>query len=73
MTAPLPDLDHVDFENVVLHTPSGYRTHWTRPEEARKELEALGLQIVRLEEKGKGVLVAFRSAFRRSDSMLSGP
>lgn len=50
----------VDIANCVLKTDSGYRTHWTTPEEARGEIEGLGMEIVRLEERGRGVLVAYR-------------
>ena len=41
-------------------TPSGYRTHWTKPEEARQLIVQKGMQVVKLVEKGRGVLVAFR-------------
>lgn len=50
----------VDFDTTTLTTPSGYRSHWTGVKEAREVIEGLGLEIVSLKEKGKGVLVAAR-------------
>lgn len=55
---------NVDFDKCVLETETGYRTHWTTPDEARQEMERLNLEIIRLEEKGKGVLVAFRKKLK---------
>merc|ERR1712113_1045961 len=49
----------IDLDTCTLTTPSGYRTHWTKPEEARKVFQKeIGAEVVRLEEKGNGVLVA---------------
>jgi len=50
----------VDFANTTLSTPSDYRTHWTSVEEARKVMEKLGMEVICLREKGKGVFVAAR-------------
>ena len=44
----------------MLETPSGYRTHWTTPQEAEEVVKSLGMDVVRLLEKGTGVLVAAR-------------
>jgi hypothetical protein len=51
---------NIDLANRVLQTDSGYRTHWTTPEEATDEMSRLGLSIVEIKEQEKGVLVAFR-------------
>jgi SAM-dependent methyltransferase len=50
----------VDFANTTLSTPSHYRTHWTSVEEARKVMEKMGMEIISLREKEKGVFVAAR-------------
>ena len=50
----------IDLDTCTLTTPSGYRTHWTKPEEARQLIVQKGMQVVKLVEKGRGVLVAFR-------------
>jgi SAM-dependent methyltransferase len=50
----------VDFSTTTLSTPSHYRTHWTSVEEARNVMEKLGMEIISLREKGKGVFVAAR-------------
>ena len=55
---------NVDFDNCVLETESGYRTHWTTPKEAEQEMDRLNLEIVRLKEMDKGVLVAFRKKLK---------
>jgi len=51
----------VDLNTCTLTTPSGYSTHWTKPEEARDIFEKeIGARVVKLEEWGNGVLVAGR-------------
>jgi len=50
----------VDFKNTTLVTPMGYQTKWTSVDEARQVMEDLGLEIISLREKGKGVFVAAR-------------
>merc|ERR1712151_1076933 len=53
--------DSINLDTCTLTTPSGYCTHWTVPEEARAIFENdIGIRVARLEEKGKGVLVAGR-------------
>jgi len=52
--------DHVDFKNTTLTTPMNYKTKWTSVEEARALMEDLGMEIISLREKGKGVFVAAR-------------
>jgi ubiquinone/menaquinone biosynthesis C-methylase UbiE len=54
--------DCIDFDNCNLKTPSGYSTHWSALEEVRGIIGNLGMEEVVLEEKGKGVLAAFRRA-----------
>ena len=51
----------------TLTTPSGYCTHRTKPEEARQLIVQKGMQVVKLEEKGRGVLVAFRQGASSGD------
>lgn len=51
----------IDLDTCTLTTPSGYCTHWTKPEEARTIFERdIGLEVTQLLEKGNGVLVAGR-------------
>jgi len=51
----------IDLDTCTLSTPSGYRTHWTKPEEARVIFEQeAGAEVVAILEKGNGVLVAGR-------------
>jgi len=51
----------IDLDTCTLTTPSGYCTHWTKPEEARAIFEEeIGVEVVQLLEKGNGVLVAGR-------------
>ena len=50
----------IDLATGALTTPSGYRTHWTTPEEAREVMAGYGMRVVDLKEIGNGVLVAFR-------------
>jgi len=51
----------IDLDTCTLTTPSGYCTHWTKPEEARAIFEEeIGIEVVQLLEKGNGVLVAGR-------------
>merc|ERR1719436_288375 len=46
--------DSIDLDTCTLTTPSGYCTHWTKPEEARAIFETgIGIRVARLEEKGK--------------------
>jgi len=53
--------DCIDLDTCTLTTPSGYCTHWTKPEEARAIFEKeVGVQVTSLLEKGNGVLVAGR-------------
>ena len=53
---------HVDFDKCTLQTPSGYNTKWTKPEEARKLLKDKGMEVLDLEEKGRGVMASFRQS-----------
>jgi len=55
------DGESVDFKNTTLTTPMGYRTKWTGVDEARALMEDLGMEIISLREKGKGIFVAARS------------
>jgi len=58
----------IDLSSCTLSCPSGYTTHWTRPEEARAIIEGYGLQVVSVEESPTdkvGVLAAFRLADSR--------
>jgi len=51
----------IDLDTCTLRTPSGYCTHWTKPEEAREIFEKqIGVEVTGLVEKGNGVLVAGR-------------
>lgn len=50
----------VDFKNTTLTTPMNYKTKWTSVDEAREVMESLGMEIISLREKGKGVFVAAR-------------
>jgi len=52
--------ESVDFKNTTLKTPMGYRTKWTGADEARALMEDLGMEIISLREKGKGIFVAAR-------------
>lgn len=52
--------ESVDFKNTTLTTPMNYKTKWTSVEEARALMEDLGMEIISLREKGKGVFVAAR-------------
>jgi len=52
--------ENVDFKNTTLVTPMKYRTKWTSVDEARAIMEDLGMEIISLREKGKGVFVAAR-------------
>jgi len=60
----------IDLDTCTLSTPSGYRTHWTKPEEARAifELE-IGVEVAELLEKGNGVLVAGRMREAKSQGV----
>jgi choline kinase/SAM-dependent methyltransferase len=51
----------IDLATCTLQTPSGYKTHWTTPEEAHEILESEGLEEIEILEQGRGVLVAFRA------------
>jgi SAM-dependent methyltransferase len=58
----------VDFKNTTLETPMKYKTKWTSSEEARALFEDMGMEIISLREKGKGVILAARgSAAREQD------
>jgi len=51
----------IDLDTCTLTTPSGYCTHWTTPEEARDIFEnEIGVEVIKVLEKGNGVLVAGR-------------
>ncbi len=51
----------IDLEGTCLNTPSGYSTHWTKPEEARYNYETLAeAEVIDLVEKGNGVLISGR-------------
>lgn len=51
----------IDLDTCTLRTPSGYCTHWTKPEEARAIFEEeIGVEVVEVLEKGNGVMVAGR-------------
>jgi hypothetical protein len=50
----------INLATCTLETPSGYKTHWTTPEEAEAIFAAKGLEVLEIVERGKGVLVAFR-------------
>lgn len=51
----------IDLDNCTLTTPTGYRTRWTKPEEASEIFEKeIGVEVKQLVEKGNGVLVAAR-------------
>jgi len=52
--------ENVDFKQTTLKTPMGYKTKWTGVDEAREVMENLGMEIISLREKGKGVFVAAR-------------
>jgi SAM-dependent methyltransferase len=52
--------DSVDFKNTTLETPMKYKTKWTSTEEARALFEGMGMEIISLREKGKGVILAAR-------------
>jgi len=52
--------ESVDLKNTTLTTPMKYKTKWTSVDEARDVMEGLGLEIIALREKGKGVFVAAR-------------
>jgi len=52
--------EHVDYDNTTLSTPSGYVTHWTGVDEAKRVLAKYHLEEILVEERGKGVLVLGR-------------
>jgi len=52
--------ENVDFKNTTLVTPMNYKTKWTSVDEAREIMEGLGMEIISLRAKGKGVFVAAR-------------
>jgi len=52
--------EDVDFKNTTLTTPMNYKTKWTGVDEAREIMENMGMEIISLREKGKGVFVAAR-------------
>lgn len=52
--------ENVDFKNTTLKTPMDYKTKWTSVDEARQIMEDLGMEVISLREKGKGVFVAAR-------------
>jgi SAM-dependent methyltransferase len=47
----------VDYKNFILNTPSGYYSHWTSVSEAKQVLKSHNLIEIKVEGKGKGVLV----------------
>jgi SAM-dependent methyltransferase len=60
----------IDLDTCTLTTPSGYCTHWTKPEEARAIFEEeVGVEVTGLLEKGNGVLVAGRVRDARSSQV----
>ena len=53
--------DSIDLRTCTLTTPSGYRTHWSKPDEAKEIFEKeIGAKVTMLKEMGRGVLVAGR-------------
>ena len=55
----------IDLDTTTLQTPSGYRTHWTKPDEARAKLEGYGLKVVSVTESKTdrvGVIGVFKRA-----------
>merc|ERR1712153_176753 len=55
----------IDLDTTTLQTPSGSRTHWTKPEEARAKLEGYGLKVVSVTESKTdrvGVIGVFKRA-----------
>lgn len=52
--------ENVDFKSTTLTTPMNYKTKWTSVDEARTIMEELGMEIISLREKGKGVFIAAR-------------
>ena len=55
---------NVDFSNLTLETSTGYKTHWTTPEEATMVVKGFDWNPLEVREKGKGVLVAGQLAKR---------
>lgn len=56
------DGSNVDLENLILETSTGYKTHWTTPEEAKEVVLEYGWNPLEVRESGKGVLVAGQMA-----------
>jgi len=52
--------DSIDFKNTTLTTPMKYKTKWTSVDEARDIMENMGMEIISIREKGKGVFIAAR-------------
>jgi len=54
--------EHINLDTCTLKTPSGYCTHWTKPEEAIDIFEnQIGAEVLHIKEMGTGVLVAGRA------------
>ena len=53
----------IDLDTCTLTCPSGYQTHWTKPEEARSIIEGFGLQVISIEESSDrvGVIAVFKN------------
>jgi hypothetical protein len=54
--------ESIDLSTATLSTPSGYCTHWTSISEARSVMDSLGVEVISLKAKDKGVLVAARTS-----------
>lgn len=54
--------ESIDLDTCTLRCPSGYTTHWTKPDEAREVIEGYGLEVISVEESSDcvGVLTSFR-------------
>jgi len=52
--------EQVNLENCSLETKDGYKSKWTKPEEARELLTAKGYTVLEVKELGKGVAVTFK-------------
>jgi len=52
--------DSIDFKSTTLTTPMKYKTKWTSVDEARDIIEGMGMEIISIREKGKGVFIAAR-------------
>eukprot|EP01104_Vermistella_antarctica_P008059 TRINITY_DN2011_c0_g1_i1.p1 TRINITY_DN2011_c0_g1~~TRINITY_DN2011_c0_g1_i1.p1 ORF type:complete len:558 (-),score=112.19 TRINITY_DN2011_c0_g1_i1:174-1847(-) len=64
--------EHVNYKTCTLRTPSGYETHWTSVEEAKSTLRDFGLEEIKVEARGNGVLVLAKKPTANGHTCESG-